>query len=134
MIGIMISRLPVLLYGTVWKVHWQVVCAWNGMAIGAFASASRILANEKPKFQATFPVDGRDPEQYLEAAVKVGHCSLFSPLSTLLSRKLNRHSSHGFPCDACQACKMICDISMSSGDYRADASKASLHVPCPDLW
>ena len=47
----------------------KVVAAWNGMAIGAFAAASRVLAAEQPPCAPEFPVDGCAPGTYLEAAV-----------------------------------------------------------------
>ena len=49
----------------------QIVCGWNGMAIGTIAAASSILAREDPLIGSSFPVDGRDPKEYLDAAVKV---------------------------------------------------------------
>lgn len=61
---------------------WQVVTAWNGMAIGAFAKAARILLHEETPAARCFPVDGCAPSEYLAAATKVGvgsarmsHCS-----------------------------------------------------------
>lgn len=47
----------------------KVVAAWNGMAVGAFAAASRVLAAEQPPCGPEFPVDGCAPGTYLEAAV-----------------------------------------------------------------
>ena len=41
------------------------------MAIGTLAAASSALAKEDPVIGNSFPVDGRNPEQYLDAAVKV---------------------------------------------------------------
>lgn len=43
----------------------QVVTAWNGLAIGAFANASRILASEAQPPAALFPVEGRPAHEYL---------------------------------------------------------------------
>ena len=43
------------------------------MAIGAFAAASRVLAAlEQPPLGRRFPVEGRPPAEYLDAAVAVG--------------------------------------------------------------
>lgn len=44
----------------------QIVTAWNGLAIGALAKASRVLSNEPsqpPK--KLFPVTGRPAHKYL---------------------------------------------------------------------
>jgi hypothetical protein len=46
-------------------MHSQVVLAWNGLAIGAFANASRVLANEQPPPEKLFPVEGRPAKEYL---------------------------------------------------------------------
>lgn len=54
-----------------WLDIMQVVAAWNGMAIGAFAVASRVLANETPPLGRSFPVDGCPPAEYLHCAVRV---------------------------------------------------------------
>jgi hypothetical protein len=49
----------------------QIVPAWNGMAISAYALASRILTHERPPAQRRFPAEGRPPADYLQAALKV---------------------------------------------------------------
>ena len=49
----------------------QIVTAWNGFAIGALAAASRGLKSENPPVGRLFPVEGRDPADYRQAAVKV---------------------------------------------------------------
>ena len=41
------------------------------MAIGALATASKVLSKEEPPIASSFPVDGRNPEEYLQAATKV---------------------------------------------------------------
>ncbi len=46
----------------------QVVTAWNGLAIGAFANASRVLANEPQPSTPLFPVEGRPAKDYLTGA------------------------------------------------------------------
>ena len=51
----------------------QVVTAWNGMAIGAFANASRVLANEPGPPQAAFPVEGRPAHEYLAGVKRTLH-------------------------------------------------------------
>jgi hypothetical protein len=47
----------------------QVVTAWNGQAISAYALASRILPAEQPPPPPCFPVEGCSPETYLQAAI-----------------------------------------------------------------
>ena len=49
----------------------QVVSAWNGMAIGAFAVASRALTAETSPAERQFPVEGCQPKDYLDIAIKV---------------------------------------------------------------
>lgn len=49
----------------------KVVAAWNGMAISALATAARVLATEQPPAQREFPVEGRPPNEYLDAALRV---------------------------------------------------------------
>lgn len=41
------------------------------MAISAFATASRVLASERPPPVRAFPVEARPPRAYLDAALKV---------------------------------------------------------------
>lgn len=47
----------------------QVVTAWNGQAISAYALASRVLPAEQPPAPPCFPVEGCTPGTYLQAAV-----------------------------------------------------------------
>ena len=54
-----------------YKIYPQVVAAWNGMAISAFAMASRVLASDTSPPKPSFPADRQDPSVYLDAAVKV---------------------------------------------------------------
>jgi len=49
----------------------QIVSAWQGMTISAFATAARVLPHEQPPATRQFPVEGRDPKEYLQAALKV---------------------------------------------------------------
>jgi hypothetical protein len=46
----------------------QVVTAWNGQGISAFALAARILPAEQPPAGACFPVDGCSPSTYMQAS------------------------------------------------------------------
>ena len=44
----------------------QIVTAWNGLAIGALARASRVLASEPDQPpNKLFPVEGRPAAEYL---------------------------------------------------------------------
>jgi len=44
----------------------QIVTAWNGLAMGALAKASRVLANEPDQApKKLFPVIGRPAQEYL---------------------------------------------------------------------
>jgi hypothetical protein len=46
----------------------QVVTAWNGQGISAFALAARILPAEQPPAGPCFPVDGCSPSTYMQAS------------------------------------------------------------------
>ncbi|XP_050363698.1 uncharacterized protein LOC126782482 [Argentina anserina] len=48
----------------------KVIVAWNGLAISAFARASKILKNEPKEIKFNFPVVGSDPGEYIEVAEK----------------------------------------------------------------
>ncbi|KAK9808898.1 hypothetical protein WJX72_005964 [[Myrmecia] bisecta] len=48
----------------------KVVTGWNGMAIGALATASQALQAEQPPISRSFPVEGRNPREYLDIAIK----------------------------------------------------------------
>ena len=49
----------------------QIVTAWNGQAMSAFALAARTLPAEHPPPKPCFPVDACTPDTYMAAAVKV---------------------------------------------------------------
>ncbi|KAL2634596.1 hypothetical protein R1flu_006075 [Riccia fluitans] len=49
----------------------KVIVAWNGLALSAFARASRILQKEPEGMQYYFPVTGCNPKEYLSAAGNV---------------------------------------------------------------
>ncbi|EFN56229.1 hypothetical protein CHLNCDRAFT_145019 [Chlorella variabilis] len=53
-----------------WQHRLLIVAAWNGMAISAYALASRILPHEQPPAARCFPVEGRPPGDYLQAALQ----------------------------------------------------------------
>ncbi|KAK9136958.1 hypothetical protein Sjap_007552 [Stephania japonica] len=48
----------------------KVIVSWNGLAISAFARASKILKGEPERIEYNFPVVGSYPKEYLEAAEK----------------------------------------------------------------
>ena len=57
----------------------QVVTAWNGLAIGALARASRVLASEPDQApKKLFPVEGRPAAEYLAGGhlAHAWHCSV----------------------------------------------------------
>lgn len=48
----------------------KVIVSWNGLAISAFARASKILKSESEGTKYNFPVVGSDAKEYLEVAEK----------------------------------------------------------------
>ncbi|XP_068658801.1 uncharacterized protein [Aristolochia californica] len=48
----------------------KVIVSWNGLAISAFARASKILKTEPGDIKFNFPVIGNNPKEYLEIAEK----------------------------------------------------------------
>jgi uncharacterized protein YyaL (SSP411 family) len=52
----------------------KILSAWNGMTIGAFATAGRVLATEDPPLERLFPVEGRNPSEYIQAAKIAAEC------------------------------------------------------------
>lgn len=46
----------------------KIIVAWNGLAISAFARASRMLLSEPKGVSYNFPVTGCDPKEYLHVA------------------------------------------------------------------
>lgn len=48
----------------------KVIVSWNGLAISAFARASKILDSEPDETKFNFPVAGSDPKEYMEVAEK----------------------------------------------------------------
>ncbi|KAK6937428.1 protein of unknown function DUF255 [Dillenia turbinata] len=48
----------------------KVIVSWNGLAISAFARASKILKSEPKGTKFNFPIVGCDPKEYLEVAEK----------------------------------------------------------------
>jgi hypothetical protein len=52
----------------------QVVTAWNGQGISAFALAARTLPAEQPPPPPCFPVDGCEPEVYMQVSACLFVC------------------------------------------------------------
>jgi uncharacterized protein YyaL (SSP411 family) len=52
----------------------KILTAWNGMAIGALATAGRVLSSEDPPLENLFPVQGRNPLEYIQAAKTAADC------------------------------------------------------------
>ncbi|GLT42507.1 hypothetical protein SLA2020_165020 [Shorea laevis] len=48
----------------------KVIVSWNGLAISAFAKASKVLKGEEEHARFNFPVVGCDPKEYMEVAEK----------------------------------------------------------------
>ena len=68
--------------------------AWNGMAISAYALASRALTQEQPSATRCFPVEGRPPQEYLQAALKVSAHIKPCPLCLCCSARGCQHCKH----------------------------------------
>ena len=62
----------------------QIVTAWNGMGVAAFAEAAMVLKQEQPAATRDFPVEGCKPSEYQRAAIKV-----LAWLSAVLTRPAN---------------------------------------------
>ncbi|KAK9822685.1 hypothetical protein WJX81_000506 [Elliptochloris bilobata] len=74
----------------------KVVAAWNGMAIGAFASAARVLAAEDPPLGRAFPIEGTPAHTYLQTAVDAANVvqqRLWDPAAHRLKRSFCRNTS-----------------------------------------
>ncbi|KAI3426373.1 hypothetical protein D9Q98_008745 [Chlorella vulgaris] len=72
----------------------KIVPAWNGQAISAYALASRILTHEQPPAARCFPVEGRPPSDYLQAAIKAA-AFVKHHLYDSSSRRLRRAFTRG---------------------------------------
>ena len=98
----------------------KIVCSWNGMTISAFAMAGRILGNEDPPIERLFPIEGRDPRDYVrvaeEAALDV-RSKLYDEQSNRLSRSFMRNPSSvaAFSDDYAQLISGLLDVYSATG-------------------
>ncbi|XP_006645291.1 spermatogenesis-associated protein 20 isoform X2 [Oryza brachyantha] len=76
----------------------KVIVSWNGLAISAFARASRILKSEPTGTRFCFPVTGCNPEEYLGVAEKAARF-IKEKLYDASSNRLN-HSYRNGPAKA----------------------------------
>lgn len=82
----------------------QIVTAWNGMGIAAFAEAAIVLKQEQPAATRDFPVEGCDPSEYQRAAIKVlaWRSAVFTcpaKFSAVLVGCVQQpHRGHAWPC------------------------------------
>lgn len=99
----------------------KIVTAWNGMAISAYAQASRALAHEQPPAERCFPVEGRTPSAYLEAALKAAsfvRTQLYDTQTGLLYRSYMRERSSvkAFADDYAYTITGLLDLYAATGD------------------
>lgn len=93
-------------------MHVQIVAAWNGMALSAFAVAGRALSAQSQSSRRLFPVEGCSPAEYLAVAQKVT-CYLH------YFARLHAVTAAPVPCDSggwvlgCQL-PFVCVCSLSS--------------------
>lgn len=76
----------------------KVIVSWNGLAISSFARASQILKAEPKDTKYYFPVVGREPNEYLEAANKATRF-IMNKLYDVQTKRL-RHSFRNGPSKA----------------------------------
>jgi uncharacterized protein YyaL (SSP411 family) len=98
----------------------KVVTAWNGIAISAFANASRILASERAQTEPQFPVDGRPASDYLQAAQKAAHFvrdKLWDPEASRLRRsfRLGPSAAAGYADDYAYLISGLLDLYQANG-------------------
>lgn len=101
----------------------KIVAAWNGMAIGAFAVAGRVLMNEDPPIERMFPVEGRDPREYIEIAERASadiHDKLYHVESNRLKRSFMLHPSavNAFSDDYAQMVSGLLDLYAATGNIK----------------
>lgn len=101
----------------------KVVVGWNGMAIQAFAAASVVLQQEDPTQGPSFPVEGRPPSHYLQAAIKAAEFvqqHLWDESSRRLRRSFCRNPSavQGFADDYSYLISGLLQLYSVTGDTR----------------
>eukprot|EP01025_Chloroclados_australasicus_P065487 TRINITY_DN8924_c0_g2_i2.p1 TRINITY_DN8924_c0_g2~~TRINITY_DN8924_c0_g2_i2.p1 ORF type:complete len:842 (-),score=87.45 TRINITY_DN8924_c0_g2_i2:130-2571(-) len=101
----------------------KVVTAWNGMAISAFAQASRILKYENPAVLRSFPVEGYRPDEYLQVALSIAHAikkNLYNEENGMLIRSFCKGPSQvsGFADDYAYMIQGLLDLYECSGELK----------------
>lgn len=99
----------------------KVVPVWNGMAIGSLAAAARVLMAEDPPVEASFPVEGRNPREYLQAATAAAAFvkeKLYDAGSKRLRRAFTRTASAvaGFSDDYAHMIAGLLELYQASGE------------------
>ena len=99
----------------------KILTAWNGMAIGAFAAAGRVLNSEDPPLEKLFPVEGRAPSEYIQAAKTAVECirtHLYDPATGQLRRAyMNGPSAvHGFSDDYAHMISGLLELYCATGE------------------
>jgi len=100
----------------------KVIVAWNGLAISAFARASRILLTEPPGVRYEFPVTGCHAKEYLAAAERAAHfvkSKLYNEKTKRLTRSFRNGPSKapGFLDDYAFLIAGLLDLFECGGDY-----------------
>ncbi|XP_024370757.1 uncharacterized protein [Physcomitrium patens] len=101
----------------------KVIVAWNGLAISAFARASRILLNEPSGVRYEFPVTGCHPKEYLVVAERAAHfikSKLYNEKTKRLTRSYRNGPSKapGFLDDYAFLIAGLLDLFECGGDYK----------------
>eukprot|EP00850_Spirogloea_muscicola_P011628 SM000073S21404 [mRNA] locus=s73:76458:81626:- [translate_table: standard] len=101
----------------------KVIVAWNGLAISAFARASRILQSEPSDMRFNFPIMGVKPTEYLTSAIRSASfikANIYDPSSRRLRRSFRQSQSEasGFIDDYAFLIAGLLDLFEASGDVQ----------------
>eukprot|EP00884_Botryococcus_braunii_P010010 jgi/Botrbrau1/1900/Bobra.0005s0016.2 len=101
----------------------KVVTAWNGMSISAFALAGRVVQGEEAPARPHFPVMGREPSDYLQAAIRIAEfveAKLWDREAKRLRRSFCRGPSavQGFADDYAFMVQGLLDLYCCTGSVR----------------
>jgi uncharacterized protein YyaL (SSP411 family) len=99
----------------------KIITAWNGMAIAALATASRVLMTEDPPVEANFPITGCSPVVYLDAAQKVAkfiRTNMYDEKEGILQRSWNNGPADiaGFADDYAWMVSGLLELYFAGGD------------------